>query len=124
MQERTMTEEIQKKRGAPEGNQYARKHGFYSRVLDEDEQRDLEESRGMEDMSDEICLLRVKIKSLLRHNPENTELLMTAFNALTRLVRTHYRIGAGDKKGLGEAIGNVLKDVALPLGIKLTSKLK
>lgn len=32
------------KRGAPTGNQNARKHGFYSRVLDEEEQLDFEQA--------------------------------------------------------------------------------
>jgi len=36
------------KRGAPEGNQNARKHGFYSRVLDEAEQIDFEQATGVE----------------------------------------------------------------------------
>ena len=42
---------------------------------------------------------------------------MQATNALTRLVKTRYKITREQKKGLKEAIGNVLRDVALPLGI-------
>ena len=38
-------------------------------------------------------------------------------NALERLVRTRYNITKEQKQGLKEAIGNVLRDVALPLGI-------
>jgi hypothetical protein len=113
-----------KKRGAPAGNQNARKHGFYSRVLDETEQLDFEYASSVEGIDDEICLLRVKIKSLLRHDPENIKLIMQATNTLARLVRTHYNIGAKDKKGLKDAIANVLKDVALPLGISLGTMLK
>lgn len=113
-----------RKRGAPPGNQYARKHGFYSRVLDEDERLDFEQASSVEGISDEICLLRVKIKSLLRHDPQNIKLIMAATNALAKLVRTHYNISARDKKGLGEAIATVLKDVALPLGISLGTRLK
>ncbi|MFH0941720.1 MAG: hypothetical protein V1823_01680 [Chloroflexota bacterium] len=113
-----------RKGGAPAGNQNARKHGFYSRVLDEDERLDFEEASSVEGISDEICLLRIKIKSLLRHDPQNIKLIMAATNTLARLVRTHYNIGAKDKKGLMEAIANVLKDVALPLGISLGTKLK
>ena len=108
---------MQGKRGAPEGNQNARKHGFYSKVLDETEQLDFELATGVEGIDDEIALLRVKIKSLLEHDPENIKLIMQATNTLARLVRTRYNIGKEDKKGLKEAIGNVLKDIALPLGI-------
>lgn len=111
------------KRGAPKGNQNARKHGFYSRVLDEAEKLDFELATGVEGIDDEIALLRVKIKSLLAHDPENIKLIMQATNTLERLIRTRYNISKKDRKGLKEAIGNVLRDVALPLGIGIGSGL-
>jgi len=106
-----------RKRGAPKGNQNARKHGFYSKILDEAEQLDFQLASGVEGIDDEIALLRVKIKSLLEHDPENISLIMQATNTLARLVKTRYNIGKEQRKGLKEAIGNVLRDVALPLGI-------
>lgn len=112
-----MPEKANRKRGAPKGNQNARKHGFYARILDEAEQLDFELATGVEGLDDEIALLRVKIKSVLAHDPENIKLIMQATTTLARLVRTRYNISKEDKKGLKEAIGNVLKDVALPLGI-------
>ena len=110
-------EEAKRKRGAPKGNQNARKHGFYARILDEAEQLDFELASGVEGIDDEIALLRVKIKSILCHDPENIKLIMQATDALARLVRTRYNITKDQKKGLKEAIANVLRDVALPLGI-------
>ncbi|MBI2288721.1 MAG: hypothetical protein HYU83_07095 [Chloroflexi bacterium] len=112
------------KRGAPKGNQNARKHGFYAKVLNEAEQLDFEQATTVEGIDDEIALLRVKIKSLLESDPENIKLIMQATNTLARLVRTKYNIGKEDKKGLKEAIGNVLKDIALPLGIGIGNILK
>jgi hypothetical protein len=106
-------------KGAPRGNQYARKHGFYSHVLDADEQSDFEQATEVFGIDEEIALLRTKIKSVLRHDPENIDLLMKAISTLSGLVRTRYNIGKEDKTGLKEAIGNVLKDVALPLGITI-----
>ena len=114
---------MQGKKGAPQGNQNARKHGFYSRVLDEAERLDFELATGVDGIDDEIALLRVKIKSLLAHDPENIKLVMQATNTLARLVRTRYNISKEDKKGLKEAIGNVLRDVALPLGIGIGAAL-
>jgi hypothetical protein len=105
------------KRGAPKGNQNARKHGFYSRVLDEAERLDFELASGVEGIDGEIALLRVKIKSLLESEPENISLLMQATNTLAHLVKTKYNISKEQRKGLKAAIGNVLKDIALPLGI-------
>jgi len=112
-----MPAKAERKRGAPKGNQNARKHGFYSKVLDEAEQLDFELASGVEGIDDEIALLRVKIKSLIAHDPENIKLIMQATNTLARLVRTRYNITKEQKKGLKEAIGNVLRDIALPLGI-------
>ena len=112
-----MPAKMERKRGAPKGNQNARKHGFYSRVLDEAEQLDFELASGVEGIDGEIALLRVKIKSILEHDPENVKLIMQATNALERLIRTRYKITKEQRKGLREAIGNVLREVALPLGI-------
>ena len=114
-----MENNIKGKRGAPKGNQNARKHGFYSRVLNETEKFDFEQATGFEGIDDEIALLRVKIKSVLQNDPENIKLIMQATNTLARLVRTKYNLSKEDRKGLKEAIGNVLRDVALPLGISI-----
>jgi hypothetical protein len=67
-------------------------------------------------------MLRVRIKSVLRHDPDNIKLIAQATNALARLVSTRYNISKNDKNGLREAINNVLKDVALPLGIGFIGK--
>ncbi len=112
-----MAEKPKRKRGAPKGNQNARKHGFYSRVMNEAEQLDFELAAGVEGFDDEIALLRVKIKSLLENDPENIKLLMAATTTLANLVKTKYKITKEQKKGLKEAIENVLKDIAIPLGL-------
>jgi len=117
MEKNQMPTKVDRKRGAPKGNRNARKHGFYSKVLDEAEQIDFELASGVEGIDDEIALLRVKIKSILSNDPENIKLIMQATNALARLIRTRYNITKDQKKGLKEAIGNVLSNVALPLGI-------
>ncbi len=112
-----MRNKVVRRRGAPKGNQNARKQGFYSKVLDEAEQLDLELASGIEGIDDEIALLRVKLKSFLENDPEYIRLIMQATNTLAGLVKTRYKITKEQKKGLREAIGNVLRDVALPLGI-------
>ena len=112
-----MSAEAKRKRGAPQGNQNARKHGFYSKVLDEAEKLDFELATGVDGIDDEIALLRVKVKSILEKDPDNIKLIMEATNTLAGLVKTRYNITKEQKKGLKEAIGNVLKDIALPLGI-------
>ena len=110
-----------RKKGVLKSKQNARKHGFYSKVLDEAEQFDFERATGVEGIDDEIALLRVKIKSILEKDPENIKLIMQATNTLAGLVKTSYNMTKEQRKGLKEAIGNVLREVALPLGIGIGS---
>ena len=106
---------------AKKGSQSTRKQGFYSKVLDEAEQLDFEMASGVDGIDDEIALLRVKIKSILGDDPKNLKLLVEGTNALERLIRTRYKISKEQRKGLKEAIGNVLRDIALPLGIGIAT---
>jgi hypothetical protein len=117
MEKKHMPTKAKRKRGTPKGNQNTRKHGFYSKVLDEADQLDFELASGVNGIDDEIALLRVKIKSILEKDPENIKLIMQATNTLARLVKISYKMTKEQRKGLKEAIGNVLRDVALPLGI-------
>ena len=112
------------KRGKAKGKAGTPKPGFYARVLDEADQLDFELASGVEGIDGEIALLRVKIKSLLENEPENIRLIMQVTNALERLIRTRYQITKEQRKGLKEAIGNVIKDIALPLGIGVGVGLK
>ncbi len=107
--------------GGQKDNQNARTHGFYSRALDEVEKIDFELAAGVYGIDDEIALLRVKIKSLLDHDPENVLLLMKATSTLARLVTARYKMTGGERKKLKEAIGNVLREIAVPLGIGIGS---
>ncbi|MDD5190621.1 MAG: hypothetical protein PHE50_06235 [Dehalococcoidales bacterium] len=123
-----MVEEIEleekKKRGAPEGNQNARTHGFYSHILNDEERADYEAAVKVEGLDEEIALMRVKIKTLVQADPENIRLIMQAVNALERMISTKYNLRKEDKQSIREAIGNVLKDIALPLGIGLGTAMK
>jgi hypothetical protein len=112
-----------RKADAPKGKS-ARKRGFYEKVLDEAERLDFELASGVDGIDEEIALLRVKIKSLLGDDPKNIKLIVEATNALERLIRTRYKISKEQRKGLKEAIGNVLRDVALPLGIGIAASQK
>jgi len=111
------------KKDAPKGKRSAGKAGFYSKVLDEAERLDFELAAGVNGIDDEIALLRVKIKSLIAHDPDNIRLIMNMTNALERLIKTQYSISKEQKKGLKEAIGNVLKEIAVPLGIGIAQNI-
>ncbi len=102
---------VKKRKSAPE------EASFYDRVLDEAEKLDFELATDVNGIDQEIALLRVKIKSILQDDPNDIKRVIQVTKVLERLVRTRYDITKEQRKGLKEAIGNVLKDIALPLGI-------
>ena len=55
--------------GAPRGNQNARKHGFYSRVLNEAHTLQLDQAREVEGIDEEIAVIRVKLLTLMDQHP-------------------------------------------------------
>lgn len=116
-----MSTKTSRKTGAQKGKLNRKVSGFYEKVLDEAERIDFELASGVNGIDDEIALLRVKIKSILGDDPKNIKLIVEATNALERLIRTRYKITKEQRKGLKEAIGNVLKDIALPLGIGIAT---
>ena len=115
-------EETKKRRGAQKGNQNAMKHGFYSKVLDEKEQAAYEQAIFVEGIDEEIALLRVKMISLLERDPENIRLISQAANTLIRLMLIKSDVDRNDPRSMKQAIYTVLRDVALPLGIKIGSR--
>jgi hypothetical protein len=44
-----------------------------------------------------------------------------AAGALEKLIRTRYQITSSQRKGLKEAINNVIKDILVPLGVNVGS---
>lgn len=76
-------------RGAPPGNHNALKHGLYARSLTPEEREVLGFAQDAKGLENEIVVLRVKIDSLLANPLANADLLLRAFTALTRMVRTH-----------------------------------
>ena len=112
------------KRGAPKGNQNARKHGFYSRALTEAEKVDLEEASLIEGIDQEIAFLRMKLKELAENEPDRIDLHLEAANTIARLIRTRYQVSKEEKQSLKDAITKVLTEVAAPLGIGINIAMK
>ena len=62
-------------------------------------------------------------RAFLEREPENIKVIMDATNTLARLLKIRFDISKEQKKGLKEAIGNVLRDIAIPLGIGIGNAL-
>jgi hypothetical protein len=107
---------IKKRRGAPLGNQNARKHGFYSNVFDDSEKRNLKMAYQIKGLDEEINLLRVKIKSVAERDPQNLRLISQAVVSLARLLRIR-ETNSKKEPHLGQAIENVIREIGIPLGV-------
>jgi hypothetical protein len=75
-------------RGAQPGNQNARKHGYYSKVLDSNQLSVLPEMAAASGLDNEVTVLRTKIFSIMKREPENFDLLLRALSLLERMVRS------------------------------------
>ncbi|MCX6000792.1 MAG: hypothetical protein NTU41_14770 [Chloroflexi bacterium] len=106
----------------PGSHRSPRRHGFYSQVLDEAEQMDLAEAAGLHGLDAEIAVLRLKLRQLLEEHPDRIDLQVKVASTLARLVKANYNITPEQKTHLSDAIARVLKDVAIPLGVRLVQK--
>jgi hypothetical protein len=97
-----------------------RPRSFYSNALDEAERQELRSAVALEGIDDEIAVMRVRIKKLIQ--TADIEELTRCTNALCRMLMTRYAIEGKSKKSLKAALGNVLREIALPLGIAAISK--
>lgn len=97
---------------------------LYQSALDEAELLDFQRAINLEGVDDEIAIIRLQVKALLiEDGAPDLDQLIKATNALARLIATRYNISKRDRKGIKEAIGNVLRDIAVPLGITAGQKL-
>ncbi len=98
------------------------KRGFYGPALDETACLMLEEAAGVEGLDQEIAVLRLKLRDLIRDEPESIELHLKTAGAIANLVKTRYSITREQKKSLREAITRVFTELAIPLGVKALIK--
>jgi hypothetical protein len=101
-------------RGAPAGNRNAVKHGFYCKELTKQERSVFRVAAGMEDISQEIALMRFEIKKAASTGDVDKLVpISKAAYALEKLVRTQQKIfGSEHKKEY--AIDKVIREAILP----------
>lgn len=113
-----MRYKCKKRRGGQIGNQNARKHGFYSSVLDKSEKHSLKQAAQIVGIDSEINLLRVKIRSIAEHDPKNVKLISQASLSLARLLKIRIILSKKDKDTtFSEAVEKALINVGIGVGI-------
>jgi hypothetical protein len=105
---------IQLKSGGQPGNQNARTHGFYSKVLTPDEKRALKRAAGVDGLDQEIAVLRVKIRTLLKNEGQNYRLIGQAFETLARVNNIKFGFSKNDGGKLKEAFRSTYGEYIFP----------
>jgi hypothetical protein len=75
-------------------------------------------------VDEEIALLRFKLKSVLKKDPDNFRLITEALLSLNRLMRTRGRLQPDFRESLTRAYENVMRDIVIPRVSTLPSFLK
>jgi glutaredoxin 2 len=94
---------------------------YYKQVLDSLEKLDLQLTSDTAGLDSEITLVRLKIMSMLRYDAD-FKTVAQAINILARLVVIRDSLSQKSGVSVKDAIVNVLKDIAVPLGVVTLSK--
>lgn len=97
--------------------------GFYSQGLNEAEQLKLEEACRVEGLDEEIALLRLQLRRLLKEQPDMHRLHIQVISAIARLVKIRYEVTRDHDGSLKAAIEKVFTEVAVPLGLGVDMKI-
>ena len=90
---------------------------FYGSSLTESERGDLLKAAEVENLEEEIAVLRVRLKTALKDHPEDYALLVRGVGILTRAVAAQYRLSPRASKDLSDNLASVLNrfgDLVLP----------
>jgi hypothetical protein len=85
--------------GAPPGNQNARKHGFYSKILTPEQKQVLDIAARL-DIDSEVALLRMQIRSILQTNPQNLDPIRRTMSQLCSVVRIRHDMASRKRREL------------------------
>ncbi|MDO8472686.1 MAG: hypothetical protein Q7T05_02590 [Dehalococcoidia bacterium] len=92
--------------------------GFYSRAFEETDRDDLFDAAQAEGLDDEVAVLRLLLRRLLKEQPDEVKLQLDTVNMIAKTLRVRYQLSTEQKNSMKEAIFKVLTEVAIPLGIK------
>ena len=85
-----------KKRGAPKGNQNARKHGLYSKIAPAQRRGDMDKALDMESLTQEAAMLRLLLAKLMENPDENLKEILQILRVLTPIVKLNLMVEDDD----------------------------
>jgi hypothetical protein len=112
-------------RGAQKGNRNALRHGFYARLYNEEEGKELAE-HNFTDLNEEISIIRLLLRGAAHRAVQSTDdqayyEAIRAFtgliNGLNATLRTQIELGQSGQSTFNTALGEVLQKVKADWGI-------
>ena len=79
----------ERSRGAPAGNQNARKHGLYSKIAPARRRGAMGKAQDMEDLSQEIVALRLFLLDLMANPEAQYKDILQGFRVMTQMVKAN-----------------------------------
>jgi len=86
---------------------------FYEAALSEAERADLDAALGVDGVDQEIAVLRLRLRTLLRERPEDLALLFQGVGLIVRLVTSRYRLPRQSQAELKLALDRVLASIGV-----------
>ena len=93
------------------------RRNFYNDSLSETERIELKKAEKVENLGEEIAVLRVRLKAAIDEQPKDLRLIERGVGMLVRAVSAQYRLSPKSKKDLADslaAVFNSLGDHILP----------
>jgi hypothetical protein len=84
------------------------RRSFYAGSLTEAEQVALAQAADVENLNEEIAVLRVRLRTALSEHPEDYALLVRGIGMLTRAVAAQYRLSPRASRDLSDNLAAVL----------------
>ena len=100
------------RRGAPRGNQYARKHGAYSRYFDQELRERLSRAADMPVIDRELYLALIHAGRVVSDPPENERVMKRVNARLLALLCLKYDLRPDDQAGISAAVGMAVDKLA------------
>jgi hypothetical protein len=113
------SKQTKRKRGGQNGNQNARKHGFYSATLSPEETCQVSDITTLEGVDPRIAFIRVKLQSSLQYDPGNPRVITEASRLLAKWYSADYRLDPTDRNYLRAVIENLLEIASMRHSVNL-----
>jgi hypothetical protein len=84
---------------------------FYRSALSKAERAALPQARDVQGLDEEIAVLRLRLRSVLKEHPDNMKLMLKGVELLTRAISAKYRLSKDAKADLSAGIKSVLEEI-------------